>query len=190
MIVSQNQACCCRGGGEGIFKQMRQLVQRRRFGIVLPVAAMALALGGCGSMDRLSEFVPNTSGLTTFEWNPYSSASMSVSPKFQRPAATPADYVNGDGSCGGGSAGGGGGAVALQMTECAVVQILGAPEKVDIGSNERGERAVKLLYSRGERAGLYSFIAGYLTQIERVAEPAPPARPQKPPPKPARRSVG
>ena len=169
---------------------MRQLAQRRTFGIVLPVAAMAWTLGGCGSMERLSELVPNTSGLTTFEWNPYSSASMSVSPKFQRPAATPADYVNGDGSCAEGSAAGGGGAVALQMTECAVVRTLGTPEKVNIRTNERGERAVQLLYNRGERAGLYSFTAGYLTQIERVAEPEPPARPQKPPPKPTRRSVG
>jgi hypothetical protein len=73
------------------------------------------------------------------------------------------------------------------MTECAVVRALGAPEKVEIGANERGERTARLLYNRGDRPGLYSFTSGHLTQIERVAEAAP-AKPQKKPPaKPVRR---
>jgi len=170
---------------------MRQHAQRQGLGSVLPVAAVALMLSGCGSWDRLSDFVPNTSGLTSFEWNPYSRASTSVSSTFQRPAATAADFVNSDGSCADGVAADGAGAVGLQMTECAVVRVLGMPERVNIGANERGERTAQLLYSRGERPGLYSFTAGYLTQIERVAEPAPPPKPQnKPPAKPARRSVG
>jgi hypothetical protein len=71
------------------------------------------------------------------------------------------------------------------MSECAVVRVLGAPEKIDIGANERGERFTKLLYSRGERAGVYSFTAGQLTEIARVAEPQSP-KPQKPAAKPRR----
>jgi hypothetical protein len=165
-------------------------------GFALPVAAMALTLGGCGSMDRLTEMMPRTSDLTSFEWNPYSKASTSVAPRFNRNPVTPADYVNADGSCINAATPEGSpeptvaGAVALQMTECAVVGVLGAPEKIDIAANERGERLAKLLYSRGERPGLYSFTSGQLTEIERVAEPAPPPKPQKKPPaKPVRRQA-
>ena len=127
----------------------------------------------------------------SFEWNPYSKASMSVPSTFTRPAATAADYVNADGSCAQAASEGGGeptvaGAVALTMTECAVVRILGAPEKIDIGANERGERSAQLLYSRGDRPGRYYFTAGVLTQIERVAEPTPPPKQQKPAAKPRR----
>jgi hypothetical protein len=146
-------------------------------------------------MDKLTEMTPRASDFTNFEWNPYSKASNSVAPTFKVAAATPADYVNGDGSCAGaaesesGAEPATGGAVALQMTECAVVRALGAPEKVEIGANERGERTTRLLYNRGDRAGLYSFTAGHLTQIERVAEAAP-AKPQKKPPaKPVRRQA-
>ena len=111
----------------------------------MPVAAMAVTLGSCGSMDRLSEMVPRSSDVMSFEWNPYSKASMSVPSTFTRPAATAADYVNADGSCAQAASEGSGeptvaGAVALTMTECAVVRILGMPEKIDIGANERGER--------------------------------------------------
>ena len=135
----------------------------------MPVAAMALMLGSCGSMDRLSEMVPRSSDVMSFEWNPYSKASMSVPSTFTRPAATAADYVNADGSC-----------------AHAVVRILGAPEKIDIGANERGERSAQLLYNRGDRPGRYYFTAGVLTQIERVAEPTPPPKQQKPAAKPRR----
>ena len=162
----------------------------------LPLAAMALTLGGCaGSLDKLSEMTPRASDFTNFEWNPYSKASTSVPSTFKVAAATPADFVNGDGSCAGatesegGTEAASGGAVALQMTECAVVRALGAPEKVEIGANERGERTARLLYNRGDRPGLYSFTAGHLTQIERVAEAAPTKPQKKPPAKPVRRQA-
>jgi hypothetical protein len=161
-------------------------------GIALPVAAMALTLGSCGSMDKLTDMAPRSSDFMSFEWNPYSKASTSVPATFTRPAATAADYVNADGSCAAAAAAEGSseptvpGAVALQMTECTVVRILGAPEKIDIGANERGERSTQLLYSRGDRPGRYYFTAGVLTQIERTADPAPPAKPQKPAAKPRR----
>ncbi len=162
-------------------------------GLALPVAMLALTLGACGSMDRVPELLPKASdfSVTGFEFNPYSKASMSVPSTFQRPPITAADYVNADGSCAQAAAAEGNseprvaGAVALQMSECAVVRVLGAPEKVDIGANARGERFTKLLYSRGTRPGLYSFTAGQLTEVERVAEPPPP-KPQKPAAKPRR----
>lgn len=159
-------------------------------GIVLPALGLSLTLGAC-SMDRVSEMMPKTDS-GAFDWNPYSKASMSIAPRLSNAPATAADYVNPDGNCAGAPAEAGSEAaltaIALQMTECAVVAALGMPEKVEIGANQRGDRTATLLYSRGERAGLYYFTSGQLTQIQRVAEPAPPPKPQKPPAKP-RRSV-
>jgi hypothetical protein len=163
-------------------------------GIVLPVAAMALTLGACsGAMDKMSEMVPRASdfNVTNFEWNPYSKASMSVPTTFKQAPLNPADFVNADGSCAGaapeeGSDQPSSTAVGLTTPECVAVRMLGAPEKVDIGANERGERQVKLLYSRGTYPGLYVFTAGRLTEIQRVAEPAPPPKPQRQPAKPRR----
>jgi hypothetical protein len=160
-------------------------------GIALPAVALSLLLGAC-SMERASEMIPKATDFTSFEWNPYSKASMVATPRLSSAPATAVDFVNSDGSCGGASPDGGAEpvrvAIALQMTECAVVRSLGMPEKIDIGANERGDRTATLLYSRGDRPGLYYFTAGQLTLIERVAEPAPPPKPQKPAPKP-RRSV-
>jgi hypothetical protein len=168
---------------------------RRR--MALPVALLAVALGGC-AYDRISEMVPKASDLNimNFEWTPYSQASSTIPTTFKRREVTAADYVTADGACSGASAEGSAAAdpaivpaVALQMTECEVVRALGAPEKVEIGSNERGERLTRLLYSGGPRPGLYSFSAGRLKVIERVAEPAPPPRQKRAPAQP-RRSVG
>jgi hypothetical protein len=164
---------------------MRYFGLNRTRGVALPASMLALTLGACAmEMPKVADF-----NVTSFEWNPYSKASMSVPSTFKRTSVTAADYLNADGSCAGAAAAEDSsetkvaGAVALQMTECAVVRVLGAPEKVDIGANSRGERFTKLLYSRGERPGLYSFTAWQLTEIERVAEPAPP---QKPAAKPRR----
>ena len=41
------------------------------------------------------------------------------------------------------------GGIVLQMTECDVVRRAGLAEKVDLGTNERGERAVVLTFTRG-----------------------------------------
>lgn len=159
----------------------------------LAAAAVSLMLGAC-SMDTVAEYKPKLPDFTNFEFSPYSKAS-SMAPSMTRRAATPADYINPDGSCAGASpesaaaeatqqqiqAG-----VALEMTECAVVRVLGTPQQIDIGANERGDRAVKMRYSQGERRGLYHFTAGQLTLIERIDEPPPPPKPQKPAPKPRR----
>jgi hypothetical protein len=62
------------------------------------------------------------------------------------------------------------------MTECDVVRRAGAPEQLQVGADERGERAVVITYIRGPRPGIYRFAAGRLTSIERAPEP-PPSRP-------------
>ena len=169
--------------------------------LTLPAIALALALGGCsGAYEKFSDAMPKATDFSGFEWNPYSKASNEVAPSFRAAPAAAADFVNPDGSCAGmqtqtadgetTAAVPTGGGVALQMTECAVVRALGMPEKVDLGANERGERLAKLLYTRGDRPGLYSFTAGLLTTVDRVEVPEPPkpAKPaKKPPPKPAPR---
>ena len=77
-------------------------------------------------------------------------------------------------------------AIALEMTECDVVKRAGFPERVDIGSTERNERQVTLTYNGGPRPGIYTFVAGRLKSMDRVAEPAP-VKPAKKPAKPAAR---
>jgi hypothetical protein len=54
-----------------------------------------------------------------------------------------------------------------------VVGRIGAPDRVEFGSTERGERSAILTYTRGARPGIYRFSGGRLTSIERSGEPAP-----------------
>ena len=154
-------------------------------GIVLSAIVASLLLGAC-SIGSVSDAFSKTPQLPTFEWNPYSRVT-AAAPLTPRVTVTAADFVGADGSCAGpsaesASAQAGPKGVALQMTECSLVQLLGAPEKVEIGTDDRGERTATLFYSRGERPGLYRFTAGQLTLIERIAEPAPVPKPQKPAP--------
>jgi hypothetical protein len=71
--------------------------------------------------------------------------------------------------------------VGLGMTECEVVRALGHTDRIEISTNERGQRSVTLTYVQGERPGIYRFVAGQLVSLERTGEPPPPpkARPKK-----------
>jgi hypothetical protein len=69
-----------------------------------------------------------------------------------------------------------GGTVALGHTECDVVRGIGAPDSVNISKDQRGERLAVVSWSRGPRAGIYTFTAGRLSSIEGV--PAPPTPPK------------
>ena len=72
-----------------------------------------------------------------------------------------------------------GGTVALGHTECDVVRGIGAPDSVNFSNNPRGDRVAVVTYSRGPRAGIYTFTAGRLSSIDRGAEPVPqPAKPK------------
>ena len=77
--------------------------------------------------------------------------------------------------------------IALQMTECEVVQRAGGPDGIEFGS-EGGERSVVLTYTRGARPGIYRFAGGRLYSIERAPEPPDAAKPQKKSPPPKKRS--
>lgn len=63
------------------------------------------------------------------------------------------------------------GAVALLHTECDVARGIGAaPDNVNLSNNARGDRLAVLTYSRGARAGIYTFTSGRLTSVERAPE--------------------
>jgi len=72
------------------------------------------------------------------------------------PAATPAAAT--------------GGTVALGHTECDVIRGIGAPDSVNLSNNPRGDRVAVVSWSRGARAGMYTFTAGRLTSVERGPE--------------------
>ncbi len=65
--------------------------------------------------------------------------------------------------------------IALQMTECQVVQLAGTTDRVEIGA-EGGRRSVVLTYMAGPRPGIYRFTDGRLTSMERVEVPAAPKK--------------
>jgi hypothetical protein len=76
-----------------------------------------------------------------------------------------------------------GGTVALGHTECDVVRGIGAPDSVNLSTGQRGDRLAVVTWSRGPRAGIYTFAGGRLSSIERGPEPVAPPRVAKKPPK-------
>jgi hypothetical protein len=72
------------------------------------------------------------------------------------------------------------GTVALGHTECDVVRGIGAPDSVNLSSNGRGDRVAVVNYSRGARAGIYTFTAGRLSSVERGPEPVEQPKVAKP----------
>jgi hypothetical protein len=75
--------------------------------------------------------------------------------------------------------------IAMQMTECQVVAVAGYTDRVEISADPRGQRVVMLTYLTGERPGIYRFVNGRLSSMERVAEPPQPKKPTKTARKPA-----
>jgi hypothetical protein len=72
------------------------------------------------------------------------------------------------------------GTVALGHTECDVVRGIGAPDSVNLSSNGRGDRVAVVNYSKGPRAGIYTFTAGRLSSVERGPEPVEQPKVAKP----------
>jgi hypothetical protein len=113
----------------------------------------------------------------------------------------PDDLVSADGGCPGMGPGPGdanalaggtqnappatGGTVALGHTECDVVRGIGAPDNVSLSNGPGGDRLAVVTYSRGARAGIYTFTGGRLSSIERGPEPVAQPKSAKPKRKPA-----
>src|SRR5947208_7824406 len=72
------------------------------------------------------------------------------------------------------------GAVALGHTECDVIRGIGAPDSVNLSNNPRGDRVAVVNWSRGPRAGMYTFTGGRLTSVERGPEVEAAPRAAKP----------
>jgi hypothetical protein len=165
---------------------------------LLALAVLAAALAGCTSDISLSDFNLSRTVSSAVGSNPL--AFQAARANFTLRPVTSDDLVGPQGQCSSGAvtpsavavdsdgqptgapafAQGG---VALQMTECEVVQRAGAPDRVEFG-NEGGERAVVLTYAGGARPGIYRFTGGRLSSIERGAEaPAPKAQKKSAPAK-------
>lgn len=144
------------------------------------LACAVPALSACAG-DSLSSINIIPKGDLKPDWLSYSGHKE----EFTLREAGPADLVGPDGQCAAGrqeqaepALGVPAGGISLQMTECDVVNRIGAPDRAEFGSTERGERAAVLTYTRGARPGIYRFSGGRLVSIERNGEPAP-ARQQK-----------
>ena len=158
----------------------RQIVLR-----LIAVTAVGCALVACSSDLGLNNvtLVPKPETLLRKpDWTSFSGGKN----EFALRPVTAADLVNAAGQCTGEGEQAGtdasaavSGGIALQMTECDVVRRAGPVEKIDIGSDERGERAVTLTYLRGPWPGIYRFTGGRLVSIERA--PGPPPAPAKAP---------
>ncbi len=59
------------------------------------------------------------------------------------------------------------GVVALGHTECDVARGAGAPDNVNFSTDGAGRQIAIFTYSRGPRAGLYTFTNGRLSSVER-----------------------
>ena len=64
------------------------------------------------------------------------------------------------------------GGIALAMTECQVVQRIGAPDRVEIGA-EGTDRVATIIVTQGHSPGLYRFRSGRLISIEHIDVPSP-----------------
>jgi hypothetical protein len=143
------------------------------------VAVLAPLVAACSSDSVSFNILPK---IGTFDSLQVASAPQNTE---LRPV-TSADLVGPQGQCAAGAPGAAAprGGIALEMTECEVVGRAGPPENVELGTTDRGERAVTLTYTSGPRPGIYRFSGGRLSAIERGQEPPPePPKPKKPPPK-------
>jgi hypothetical protein len=173
---------------------MRTLTGRPK--IFATVAILAAAVSGCGGLSDIGNvnLVPKVTNLARPDWLTYTGSK----DEFTLRPVTAADLVMEGGQCAMTATEAQNtsedgmqqqpslvsGGISLQMTECDVVRRAGAPEQLQIGADERGERSVLITYVRGPRPGIYRFTAGRLASIERApdapgAKAAPKAKPSK-----------
>jgi hypothetical protein len=160
--------------------------------ISLQVSSQALALAALTALAACSTDIGSINIIPKTDLRPDWLSYSGHKEEFSLREAGGADLVGPDGQCAGGrqeqatdpAAAGTPAAVgiSLQMTECDVVGRIGTPDRVDLGSTERGDRSAVLIYTRGARPGVYRFSGGRLTSIERGAEAAPERQKKAAPP--------
>jgi hypothetical protein len=195
MMVTQNQPVILRGGLDHMRRGSDLIGAYRPVLAALPLVA-TVVLAACSGPDLSQISVPkvDSSILVTPNFNEFQKREQALGP------IGPHDLVDASGRCpaaasapgtdvaGGGQAGAGstqaaqlsGRPIVLKMTECDLVGAAGAPQDIQLGANERGDRTVSLEYKAGVHAGIYRFVSGRLVSVERV-EGAPAAPAQKPP---------
>ena len=149
---------------------------------LLATVAIIATASGCGSISDVGNvnLVPKMGNLARPDWLTYTGAK----DEFTLRAVSAGDLVSAEGQCAmtGAEAAPGAspegatqplvsGGIALQMTECDVVRRAGAPEQLEVGVDQLGQRSVVITYIRGPRPGIYRFSGGRLTSIERGPEP-------------------
>ena len=165
--------------------------------VALPLLVLGVVLAACSGPDLSQISMPkvDSSILVTPNFNEFQKREQSLGP------IGPQDLVDASGRCAAAAtsapgpdvAGGGQGAqgsapaaqlsgrpIVLKMSECDLVGAAGAPQDIQIGANERGDRTTTLEYKAGVHAGIYRFVSGRLVSVERVEGP-PVAPAQKPP---------
>jgi hypothetical protein len=145
------------------------------------ITALAFGAAACASIQNM---MPDPSGFrlpdrTTFI--PTNTTAFAQAVSKSEPAG-PADLVDGQGLCAGALPVASQRGVSLEMTECEVVRALGQPQSVELTPQPGGQRRAVLTYTGGERAGIYQFVGGRLSAIERGDEPPPPPPVAKKPP--------
>jgi hypothetical protein len=141
----------------------------------LMASALLLIVSAC-DQAHFADFAPKAPRFVDFSplpTNPTRPAYVLARPRLVGP----------DGSCPAATQESGfvGSGIALEMSECDVIERAGSPANMDIGASPRGERTAVMTYLQGERAGIYRFESGRLKSVERVAQPEAPARPAKKP---------
>src|ERR1700682_3997677 len=108
----------------------------------IAVAILAPSVAACSSDIGSFNILPK---LGTFESLSVGSAPQNTE---LRPV-TAADLVGPQGQCAGAApdAAAPRGGIALEMTECDVVRRAGAPENIELGTTDRGERLATLTYA-------------------------------------------
>ena len=179
---------------------MRDNIPYRRQLLLLLVAAPLIA-GCAGATDMFQSDLLSKDA----EWFSRSgrlfikNVSIETPPLTPNKAVAPEDLISADGLCSGMQPAGNPGdanaltdgaaaapptqatgTVALGHTECDVARGVGSPDNVSLSNNERGERVALITYSRGPRAGIYTFTGGRLSSIERGPEPVAQPRVAKP----------
>jgi hypothetical protein len=166
---------------------------------VASILVAVVSVGGCGMNMSEMTFFPNRGAIfKSQDWG--SSTSRVVAPDaIPSGPVTAEDQVDAAGRCGsqataqaevsvGTVAGDLGtttsagpaeksvvpGGISLGMTECQVVSHAGHPSQVDIGADDRGDRKTVLTYMSGPWPGMYTFQAGRLKVVDRVAAPEQP----------------
>jgi len=68
--------------------------------------------------------------------------------------------------------------IALGRTECEVARYAGHPDNVELSNDPRGNRIAVMTFLKGPRPGIYRFVGGRLSSVDRAPVPVAPEKPK------------